>query len=118
VHEYSIAVELVAEAVRQAQQYDARRIERIVCHCGAMRGVVPELLQDAFSLASDGTAAAGAELVVKTIAPMIHCRACGASMEHPPGATACPACNSTDIAIEGGDELLLASLALEVDDGS
>jgi hydrogenase nickel incorporation protein HypA/HybF len=118
MHELSVATELIAAALREAERRRARRIERLECRVGTMRQIVPEMLVDAFSLASAGTIAEGATLDVKAVAPIVTCRACGGRNEQHELAYQCPACGSVDIGIAGGDELLLASLTLELDDGS
>ena len=69
MHEFSIATELVATVVREAQQHGARRVERLECRCGAMRQVVPAMLIEAFGLAAAGTLAEGARLDIRTVSP-------------------------------------------------
>ncbi len=117
MHEFSIATELVAAAVDEAGRHGARRVRRVECRVGLMRQVVPEMLVDAFGLAAAGTIAEGAELAVITVAPRVACRACGAEGAQQEWTYACPTCRSPDVRISGGDELLLASVTLEVEDG-
>jgi hydrogenase nickel incorporation protein HypA/HybF len=116
MHEFAVATELVEAALREAQHRNARRIERLECRVGAMRQIAPEMLVDAFALAAAGTMAEGAVLDVKTIAPIVICRSCGDRREQREWAYRCPACGSPDIRLEGGDELLLASVTLEIED--
>ncbi|MGB9624652.1 MAG: hydrogenase maturation nickel metallochaperone HypA [Phycisphaerae bacterium] len=116
MHEFAVAAELVEAALREAQQRHARRIERLECRVGAMRQIVPEMLVDAFALAAEGTPAEGAVLDVKTVALIVICRACGSRCEQREWTYRCPVCGSPDIRLEGGDELLLASVTLEIED--
>jgi hydrogenase nickel incorporation protein HypA/HybF len=116
MHEFAVATELVAAAVQEAERRNARRIERLECRVGAMRQIVPEMLVDAFGLAAAGTMAEGATLDVKTVVPIVTCRSCGGRHEQHEWAYQCPACGSLDIRLDGGDELLLASVTLEIDD--
>lgn len=118
MHEFSVATELVAAVLHEAERRGARRVERLECRVGTMRQIVPEMLSDAFGLASAGTIAEGAVLDVKTVLPVVTCRACGGTNEQHEWAYQCPKCGSLDVRIDGGDELLLASVTLELDDGS
>ncbi len=117
MHEFAIAAELVAASVREAEARNARRIERVECRVGAMRQVVPEMLAEAFRLAALGTIAENACLDVKMVAPVVTCRRCGEASEQRDWTYECPACRSVEIHIDGGDELLLGSVTMEVDDG-
>lgn len=116
MHEFSIATELVAAVVGEAERHGARRVESLECQCGTMRQIVPAMLIDAFELAAADTLAEGAQLTVKTVPPTIRCRDCGAETQPTDWAVECPRCTSLNIAVEGGDELLLTSVTLEVDD--
>jgi hydrogenase nickel incorporation protein HypA/HybF len=120
MHEFAVATELVAAVLREAEQRGARRVERLECRVGTMRQIVPEMLAEAFGMAAMDTIAQGAELDVKMIAPVVTCRSCGITSE-PREWTytySCPRCGSVDVRVRGGDELLLASVTLELDDGS
>lgn len=116
MHEFAIAAELVAAAVREADARDARRITSLVCRVGLMRQVVAEMLVEAFRMASAGSLAEGARLEVETVAPTIACQDCGWSGQAAEWTCRCPGCGSVRIRLEGGDELLLVSVELEVPD--
>ena len=116
MHEFAIAAELVDAAVREAGARDARRITSLVCRVGLMRQVVAEMLVEAFRMASAGTLAEGARLEVETVAPATACLDCGWSGRTSEWTCRCPKCGSVRIRLEGGDELLLMSMELEVPD--
>lgn len=116
MHELSIATELVDAAVREAAKHGARRIESLVCRVGMMQQIVPSILAEAFQIAAAGSPAEGATLEIQTIAPHVLCRSCGADSEQTEWSFACPKCGSSDVRTEGGDELILASISLELDD--
>jgi hydrogenase nickel incorporation protein HypA/HybF len=118
MHELSVASELVDAAVREAAKHNARRIESVTCHVGLMQQIVPAILVDAFQMAATGTPAEGAALEVLTVAPHVNCRACGSDTEQTEWSFACPKCGSSDVTTTGGDELVLASVTLELDDES
>lgn len=116
MHEFAIAAELVTAAVREAGACDARRITSLVCRVGLMRQVVADMLVEAFQIASAGTLAEGATLKIETVAPTITCHDCGWSRRAAEWVCRCPGCGSVRIRLEGGDELLLVSVELEVPD--
>jgi len=64
VHELSIAEAVVEIALRHAA---GRPVERVELRVGHLRQVVPSALEFAFELLSDGTALAGAELVIEDV---------------------------------------------------
>jgi len=116
MHELTIAMELVAAAVREAQKHNARRVQALVCRVGLMQQIVPDMLTEAFALAAAGTPAEGAAVEIKTILPRGLCRACGAEAEQSEWTYRCPECGSNDLRVTGGDDLVLASVVLELDD--
>jgi hydrogenase nickel incorporation protein HypA/HybF len=82
-----------------------------------LAGVEPMLLESAFSIARVGTVAEQAEMVTEIVPPAVSCRACGAESEAAPTSLCCPACGSGDTRLVRGDELILARVELEVDEG-
>jgi len=116
MHELTIATELVTAAVREAQKHNARRVRLLVCHVGLMQQIVPDVLTEAFALAAAGTPAEGAGIEIRTILPRGLCLACGAEAEQAEWTYKCPRCGSSDLRVTGGDELVLASMVLELED--
>lgn len=116
MHELSIAVDIVDVVVAEAKRYDARRVEAVTCRVGAMRQIVPAMLIEAFGIAAAGSPAEGAALDVQVVPATMTCRACGRTSEPREIELTCPHCGSVDVAIEGGDELVVASLSLELPD--
>jgi hydrogenase nickel incorporation protein HypA/HybF len=116
MHELTIATELVAAAIREAQKHNARRVQSLLCHVGTMQQIVPTMLTEAFALAAAGTLAEGASVEIRSILPRGLCRACGAEADQPEWTYICPRCGSHDLRVSGGEELVLASLVLELDD--
>jgi len=116
MHELIVATEILETAVAEARKHNARRVEKVICHVGLMQQIVPEILTDAFGIAAAGTMAEGAVLEIVSIAPRVKCRACGGDTETAEWDFSCPKCGSSDVRTEGGDELVLASVMMEVDD--
>jgi len=62
MHEMSIAMQLVDQVLEVARQNRAVRVEEVEVGIGRMQMVVPEALETAFSMATEGTLLEGARL--------------------------------------------------------
>jgi hydrogenase nickel incorporation protein HypA/HybF len=80
---------------------------------GRLSGVYVGAIRFAFELLSPGTLVEWAELRIAEPNARCRCAACGAFVEIDELAPRCPACGSSDVAIEGGQELLLETIELE-----
>lgn len=110
MHELALADAVVRIAARHAA---GRRVARVEVKVGHLRQVVPEALEFAFRLVSEGTELDGAELVLEEVPAVVVCRACGAEGEVEGFPLACPACAGLDVEILRGEELLVDALELE-----
>ena len=93
---------------------EARAGERPVAHVrvrvGRLHHVHPEAFGQSFSVAAMGTVAedAAAELVLLPV--RAHCRGCDTTWECEEVPLACRRCESVNIELVGGDELMLESI--------
>jgi len=110
VHELSIAESVVRIAERHA---DGRPVARVELKVGHLRQVVPSALAFAFELVAQGTCLDGAELVMEEIPPAGRCRRCGTEAELDGFPLRCPACESLDVEVVRGEELLVDALEIE-----
>jgi len=115
VHEFAIAHAILETAVECARQRGAKRILQVTCRVGRMRQVVPDMLQLAFEAQAQGTLAAGAVLVLETVPLRFSCQECGRSFETDEWRE-CPQCGSPRLTLCGGDELVVRSLEIDVDE--
>ncbi|MGQ4380056.1 hydrogenase maturation nickel metallochaperone HypA [Streptomyces sp. SAS_267] len=85
MHELSIAVAVV-EQVEEAVREQGRAVASLTLRIGELAGVVPEALDFSFGLATEGTALAGARLLIETVEARGRCEGCGreASTGMPP----------------------------------
>ncbi len=114
MHEMSIVqslIEQVGSEIERAGQ--TGRVTRLELAIGTLSGVHADSIRFAFDLMSPGTLVDGAELVISQPAAHLDCRQCGTSQQIPELIMACPLCGSTDVAIQGGTELLLQSIDLD-----
>lgn len=112
MHELAICQGLLTQVEEIAQRENAARVELIRLRIGPLSGVVPELLEQAFTIARAGTIAEAAELVIENLPVRIRCTRCGSEGEAPPNRLLCAECGDFRTQLLGGDELLLASVEL------
>ena len=120
MHELSAAQSIADAAVAVARANKAKRIKSISVEVGQLAFIPAEHLQEAFGIASKGTMAEGAKLVVKTLPATYKCLKCGASgplrvegHHHTAPAVECPKCNS-QVELVGSTQCVAKSVDLEV----
>lgn len=104
MHELSYC-EGVLEAVERRAA--GRPVARIGVRIGAIHRVVADAFQQSFQIAATGGPAEHAvtELVVLPVHG--HCMDCRADFTSPDPSPACPSCGSLEVAVDGGDEVVL-----------
>ena len=112
MHELSVCQGLLTQVDEIARREDAERIDLIRLRIGPLSGVVPELLQNAFSIAQAGTIAAGATLVIDQLPIRVQCTQCGAESDATVNRLLCGRCGDFRTRLLSGDELVLASVEL------
>lgn len=112
MHELTVCQALLREVERVARAERAECVVAVVVRIGPLAGVEPELLRGAYAIASAGTRAAGAELILERTAVRVECLQCGAESLTECGAIACRQCGDWRTRLVSGDELLLASVEL------
>jgi hydrogenase nickel incorporation protein HypA/HybF len=113
MHEFSIATSLLEIISQEAIAYQGARVEEVTLKIGTLSGVVPEALEFAFQVLSEGTVADGARLVIERVALRIACRACGTESMPADPFIICPQCGSADVEIRAGRELEIESMEIE-----
>jgi hydrogenase nickel incorporation protein HypA/HybF len=68
-------------------------------------------LRQAFQMLAEGTPAEGARVELVTVPADLDCRACGHNGTTLDVLAVCPRCHGDDVAVTGGDELLLETVA-------
>lgn len=113
MHELSCTEGLIRTSVRAAEEAGAKRILRIEVRCGRYSGILPDYVKEYFALASRGTMAEGAELIIEEPPCSISCRCCGFSGPLQGENANCPACGSPDIRLLDGFDVVVKSLTAE-----
>lgn len=112
MHELSVCQDLLMQVAALATQHQARQVSRIVVQIGPLCGVVPELLEQAFSLARVATVAESAELVLERRPVQIHCPRCESDSEVSPNNLICKSCGNWQTQLLSGNEMVLAQVEL------
>jgi len=76
VHEFSFAYNIFKVAETTALKYHAKKITEVYLEIGELTLIVPELLKQSFKMATAGSIAEGAELVIEITPGKVKCREC------------------------------------------
>lgn len=113
MHELSVCQALLEQVAEIAAEHDSSRVSTLTVRVGPLSGVEPHLLRQAFTLASAGGVAAGAQLCIEPDPVRIRCPDCNREHETEPNRILCPDCGHNRVRLLGGDALILASVALD-----
>ena len=110
MHEVSLMEQTLTIALANAQSQKATKIHRLKMRIGAMSGVVPEALEFAFEVVTQGTIAENATLEIETVPVVCYCLQCYKNFTPPDLFYQCPYCGDFRNKIITGKEIELTSL--------
>jgi len=113
MHELAICQSLMDQVEQIASERGAQSVIRIVVGMGPLSGVEEQLLKNAYPIASAGTIAENAELIVENLPIKVRCNQCGSESEATPNKLTCRQCGDWRTTLISGDELMLMSVELE-----
>ena len=116
MHELAVCQALMSQVENIAAERNARSVVTITIGMGPLSGVEAQLLKHAYPVASAGTIAEGAELVIQDLPVRIKCNRCGCESEASPNKLLCAECGEWHTTLISGDELMLMSVELEKSD--
>ncbi len=116
MHELSICQALISQVEAIAREQAAQRVALIRLGIGPLSGVEAQLLEQAYPIASAGSVADGAELVIERLPLRVSCEHCGQTTHALPNRLVCAACGDWHTRLVSGDELQLTSLELVRDE--
>jgi len=96
-----------------ARERNAEKVIKITLNIGPLSGVEPELLRHAYPLATAGTIAADAELVMETADIVVQCSQCNSETTVTPNKLLCGSCGDFRTRVISGDELTLMRVELD-----
>ncbi len=113
MHELAICQSLMDQVTDIALQRDAQCVTSIVVGIGPLSGVEASLLKNAYLVASAGTVAEKAELVIDCLPIKVRCTQCESESEALPNKLTCKQCGDWRTTLISGDEMMLMSVELE-----
>jgi len=114
MHELSVVQALIDQVEQELNRADQHgRVLQLELAIGRLSGVNCDSVRFAFELLAPDTVVNGAEVLIHEPKATCRCRACDARTEIYDLVVLCPECDSDDIVIEGGRELVLQSIDLE-----
>ncbi|SDK07521.1 hydrogenase maturation nickel metallochaperone HypA [Aliiruegeria lutimaris] len=113
MHELSICRALIEQVREIARNNDASRVTEISLEVGPLSGVMPELLLEAFPMASAGSMAEGARLIVDMEPVRVWCSRCQLESAATLNRLVCAQCGDWRTELRSGDALMLKSVVLE-----
>lgn len=111
MHELKIIQDVFPIIENVAQENHLKSITKVILQIGGLRQVVPEFLQFAFTTVAKDTVAADARLIIEPIPITAHCKNCHKQFMVGENTYICPHCDSTDLEILTGKEIILESVA-------
>lgn len=115
MHELAICQSLMNQVEAIVLEHKAQSVTSIIVGMGPLSGVEAQLLKNAYPVASAGTVAEGAELVIQQLPVRVKCTQCGSESDVLPNKLLCKQCGAWQTSLISGDELLLMSVELERD---
>ncbi|MGE0887330.1 MAG: hydrogenase maturation nickel metallochaperone HypA [Blastocatellales bacterium] len=114
MHELSIAMSIVEMATEELARNGGRQVNAVHLKLGHLSGVVKDALLFSYSVACDGTALAGSQLLIEESPVVVHCPLCRReqtldSFQH----FRCPVCGSPTTEVLRGRELEVTALEIE-----
>ncbi|MFX1399605.1 MAG: hydrogenase maturation nickel metallochaperone HypA [Promethearchaeota archaeon] len=77
MHEFSFAYNIFKVAEATAIKYNAKKISEVYLEIGELTLIVPDLLRQSFKMATHGSIAEDAKLIIEIVPGKIKCRDCG-----------------------------------------
>ncbi len=112
MHELSVCQALIVQLAEVAQGHGAQGVKSVRVSIGPLSGVEPQLLRDAYPIASAGSVAADSTLLIESAPIRVQCETCGAETEASPNRLLCGSCSDYHTRLLSGDELTLVSVEL------
>ena len=113
MHEQSIVESILAMALKNAAQANARKILSIHLVVGDYTGIVDDSVNFYFGFLSKNTIAAGAKINYTHVSGQLRCRDCDLLFPLQKRDYQCPECKGKRMEIVGGRELYIETMEVE-----
>ena len=112
MHEVAVAAQIICLAEQELEKNHANVIEEIRLEIGQLSGIVAESLEFALEASKNETVLQYARIVIDEVQALARCHHCDATFQTDDFFAICPECNSIDLEIIAGRDLLLKSLTM------
>ncbi|MBT3296496.1 MAG: hydrogenase maturation nickel metallochaperone HypA [Verrucomicrobia bacterium] len=116
MHELSIAQSIIERVEAIRAEHEASGIASVQLQVGTLSGVDPYALELAFSVAVERTLYADTRWDIESVVARVKCRTCGRTTAPDGPFPICMNCDSTDIAIVTGRELMIDTIEVKQDE--
>jgi hydrogenase nickel incorporation protein HypA/HybF len=113
MHELSLIASLFEIMEEKAKEQNAKKIVYVKLQVGKLSGAVPEFLKTAFDIYKKDTLADEAELEIEEVPLKIRCLKCELEMIKDDFALVCSRCQSPNLKILSGADLILQKIDIE-----
>jgi len=113
MHEFSLAIEVVNLAGREAEKNGNRAIREISIEVGDLSGVEADAFESALGLLVRDSILGRAEVKIVRTPGIGNCLACQIDFEMSHRMATCPVCNCFPSEIRGGTEFRVVSLVVD-----
>jgi hydrogenase nickel incorporation protein HypA/HybF len=110
MHEIRIAEDLSFIVLETAKREKLTKVTGVNIAFGQLIQIVPDIFRSAFAETVKGTVAEDADLEIEIIPVKMKCMSCGTGFRVRENRFSCSRCNSTDLEIIQGKELLVKSI--------
>jgi len=115
MHELSVCLSILDQVQSIAAERNADRVQRIELRIGPLSGVEADLLRSAWPMASAGTIAVDADLLIDEADIVVRCSTCDAETPAIANRLVCGECGDFRTTVISGDEMILQRVELESD---
>lgn len=113
MHELAITEGILRIVQKETDKYNVKKVINIKLKVGELSGIMPQLIQEYFNIASKDTIAFGAELIIERIPIVVKCIDCGKESKIDRMLFKCPVCNNINIKVITGREFYVSSMEVE-----
>ena len=113
MHELSVCLSILDQVRSIAAERNADRVQRIELRIGPLSGVEADLLRSAWPMASAGTIAVDADLLIDEADIVVRCSTCNAETPAIANRLVCGECGDFRTTVISGDEMILQRVELE-----
>ena len=115
MHELAVCQDIIAQVENIALQHNAVNVDQIQLQIGPLSGVESALLEAAFPIASAGSVAEKAQLVIEEIPITVLCRQCDKKSTVSSNNLTCQYCGNWQTQLISGDEMVLKRIEMDTE---